>query len=92
MIEDIPRSFLYKCDAHGCKVEHLQRGEILNGHYINSTPPDWTTLRVALHGYGVREALFCPVHALEIVSYLRDQQGWKGLPKTMTYVPEGRDE
>jgi len=40
-IEEIPRSFVYKCDF--CGVWHTQANAA--GHYTNSTPPGWMTLQ-----------------------------------------------
>lgn len=46
-IQEIPRSFLYICD--GCKKEHLQ--ENASGHYSNSRPKYWATLKVSRDAY-----------------------------------------
>mgnify|MGYP001263534490 CR=1 FL=1 len=46
-IREIPRSFVYTCD--GCKVEHTQ--ENAGGHYANSRPPHWATLKIAREAY-----------------------------------------
>ena len=40
-IREVPRSFVYQCDA--CGEEHVQENP--TGHYTDSRPPQWTTLR-----------------------------------------------
>lgn len=41
-IQEVPKSYKYICD--GCGSVHLQ--ENANGHYTNSTPPGWATVRI----------------------------------------------
>ena len=41
-IREIPRAFLYTCDA--CDVEHRQ--ENAQGHYTESVPPHWSRIRI----------------------------------------------
>ena len=41
-IREIPRSFVYTCDA--CGIEHLQ--ENAGGHYTDSRPPLWERLKL----------------------------------------------
>ena len=41
-IHEVPKAYIYTCDA--CKQEHLQKNA--NGHYTNSTPPDWYTIKI----------------------------------------------
>jgi len=41
-IREIPRSFLYVCDACG----HEHRQENAQGHYTESVPPHWSRLRI----------------------------------------------
>ena len=41
MIKEIPKQFEYTCDR--CGNNHIQ--ENANGHYTNSCPPDWLSLR-----------------------------------------------
>jgi len=40
-IKEIPRSYEYTCDK--CGAKHNQ--ENASGHYHNSTPPDWLSLK-----------------------------------------------
>jgi hypothetical protein len=54
-ITDVPRSWLYTCD--GCGVQHKQ--ENAYGHYSNSTPPNWATVRVSRHSGAPVERLLC---------------------------------
>lgn len=42
-VREVPRSFLYECDA--CGEEHKQENP--SGHYTDSRPPGWTTLKFA---------------------------------------------
>lgn len=42
MIREVPRSFVYECDA--CGAEHVQ--ENASGHYTNSRPSQWMTLKL----------------------------------------------
>jgi hypothetical protein len=41
-VYEVPKSYQYECD--NCKCTHLQ--ESASGHYANSTPPGWMTVRV----------------------------------------------
>lgn len=45
-IREIPKSYHYTCDL--CGAKHVQQNA--NGHYENSTPPDWMRLRVDSNG------------------------------------------
>ena len=40
-IREIPRAYEYRCDR--CGATHLQ--ESAAGHYTESTPPNWATLK-----------------------------------------------
>lgn len=57
-IREIPKSYEYQCD--GCPVTHLQ--ENANGHYFNSTPEGWMTVKLqpGHGGGGGTEKLLCP--------------------------------
>jgi len=70
-IEEIPRAFRYNCD--GCPVYHKQ--ENANGHYPNSTPPRWNTIKVTSATSSESfERLFCEDCSV-IVRHIKD---WKG--------------
>lgn len=51
-IQEIPRAFLYVCD--GCKAEHKQ--ENAGGHYSNSRPSHWATLKIGREAYDFQGA------------------------------------
>lgn len=73
-IREIPKSYEYTCD--GCGVTHIQEGA--GGHYTNSTPPGWLTLKAqgdalcnSLGGKGYfREKLLCSDCALPIIKLM----------------------
>ena len=54
-IREIPKSWEYKCDR--CGVTHHQ--ENASGHYSNSTPPMWVTIRVSRYSNAPVEILLC---------------------------------
>jgi putative lipase involved disintegration of autophagic bodies len=68
-VQEIPKQYKYVCDI--CKKEHIQ--ENANGHYWESTPEGWSSVRVVYNhadvintGYkrhGVENILLCPSHA-----------------------------
>lgn len=76
-IESIPASYKYQCDR--CRMTHLQKNA--NGHYLESTPPGWRTLKML---EGVRmdrddstspsrwELLLCEPCGGAIEKFLRD--------------------
>lgn len=73
-IKEVPKAFRYTCD--GCGHFHIQ--ENANGHYTNSTPPRWTTIRIILKYDGVTfEKLFCE----ECSGLLEIIKNWKGKVK-----------
>lgn len=41
-IEEVPKSYIYKCDVPGCRARHTQANA--TGHYTNSTPPYWLSV------------------------------------------------
>lgn len=65
--------FLYSCD--NCSTQHRQ--ENADGHYTNSTPPDWMSLRyyVGAGRDGMIEKLLCPRCNAEILKTLGEL--WK---------------
>lgn len=56
-VEEIPRSFKYTCDS--CGTYHIQQGS--TGHYTESTPPNWMTIKTFRLPAGYRIQLWCPV-------------------------------
>jgi hypothetical protein len=46
-IREVPKSYVYTCD--GCRKEHTQ--ENASGHYLNSRPKYWSTLKVGRDAY-----------------------------------------
>lgn len=68
MIEEVPKSFVYRCDAVACDKTHIQKNA--NGHYTESTPANWATFRVVLpddHSTASRTLLLCPAHKQDLV-------------------------
>lgn len=86
-ITEVPRSFIYMCDA--CKHTHKQ--ENASGHYTNSEPPGWATLRLSYTKSTVEELvdateklLLCPAckaKAIQLVDTIKLQ-----LPRSVTVV------
>lgn len=54
-VVEIPKAYEYTCD--NCGAKHRQ--ENASGHYTNSTPPNWMSLRVARYNKGTTEYLLC---------------------------------
>jgi len=55
-IREVPKSYEYECDW--CSDVHKQG--YAAGHYTNSTPPLWVTLRVTIGGKAPVDVLLCP--------------------------------
>lgn len=54
-IREIPKAFEYTCDK--CGATHKQ--ENASGHYGNSTPPGWLTIRLVRFNKHSEEFLIC---------------------------------
>ena len=82
-IREIPRTFLYSCDA--CEREHRQ--ENASGHYTESVPPHWSRIRiregsVVDETFKAFEYLLCESCALRtILAINRVMDNIKGEPK-----------
>jgi len=65
-VKEIPKSFLYTCDQ--CGTPHLQ--ENASGHYNNSTPPDWLSIRLSRYSKIPVDILLCDKCEATIVATL----------------------
>lgn len=54
-VQEIPKAYEYTCDKCGAK----HRQENASGHYANSTPPDWMSLRISEYSKAPVDALLC---------------------------------
>jgi len=70
-IREIPRSFLYTCDA--CLVEHRQ--ENAQGHYTESVPSHWSRIRIRKgsdigNTFDAYERLLCEACGPKVISII----------------------
>lgn len=65
-IKTIPTAYEYKCD--NCGRTHLQ--ENASGHYDNSTPPVWMSLKVFRYNKAPFEVLLCEKCEVPFVALL----------------------
>lgn len=70
-IEEIPKSYRYNCD--GCGAFHVQKNA--NGHYHNSTPPKWATIKIFRYDDNGPDRLLCDECAKPLVDLITN---WKG--------------
>jgi RNase P subunit RPR2 len=73
-IEEIPKSYQYTCDR--CGHVHIQTNA--SGHYSNSTPPHWATVKVVGYDFKSIERLYCEKCSTPILKMLEQ---WRDTPK-----------
>lgn len=70
-VTEIPKAYEYTCDKCGAK----HRQENASGHYSNSTPPGWLSLRIAHYNKAPTDYLLCDkcqVPIVAVVNLLQD--------------------